>query len=438
MIVSIKNILLKRLIKKIKRRTVAVQQGAGQKQLQLLIKDQELLHKRLTEKLKRQEKIIVAFFAVHAPVWKLDHVYQLMKADERFDPIIVVIPYVVFGEKQLHEDMNLAYHMFVSKGYRVVKSLNEETGEWMDIRQAINPDIIFYTNPHELTRPEYYIHHFPDVLSCYVQYSFHITHLHEMQYNQLFHNKIWKAFYETSIHKKFAEKYAANKGNNVTVTGYAGTDVFLKPKDPSNDPWKIKDRRIKRIIWAPHHTIDDDKSFLSYSSFLLYADFFLELAKKYQDQLQFAFKPHPILRPKLSDDKMWGKAKTDAYYERWDTLDNTQLFEADYVDLFLTSDALIHDSASFMVEYLYLDKPILYTLRDKQVTDRFNTFGKMAFAVHQHAENKEDILTFIQNTVFAGQDDSRPERKKFYEAYLLPPNQQTASENIIKELYRFI
>lgn len=438
MIEFLEKIYKRRLVKKIKRQIKTFQAGINSERLNYALKPQQQLHQLLLKHLKTKDKIKVAFFVVHGSVWKLDEVYRLMEADERFEPIIVIIPYVIFGEQQMQQDMRLAYNLFLAKGYQVVKTWNEETNTWLDIKQNINPDIIFYTNPHELTKPEYYIYHFPDVLSCYVQYSFHITHLHEMQYNQPFHNFLWRAFYETAMHRNFAQKYATNKGSNVTVVGYAGTDVFLNPPKIIADPWKIKDRNVKRIIWAPHHTIDDDKSFLSYSSFLLYADFFLEIADKYQSSIQFAFKPHPILRPKLSEENVWGKDKTDAYYAQWDSEKNMQLFEADYTDLFLTSDALIHDSASFMVEYLYLDKPTLYTLRDDHVTDRFNEFGRLAFQVHQHAYNTTAILQFLDDTVLGENDIKTEERKTFYKNYLIPPNHSTASANIISEITRFI
>lgn len=424
----------RQLIKRVRRYIVALRNGSKQGQIQRVIRTQSKLQQILTKELKKKKKYKVAFFVVHASVWKLDEVYRLMDADDQFEPILVIIPYTIYGEKQMLKDMDLAYNLFQKKGYKVVKTYDQATESWLDIRQEIQPDIIFYTNPHELTKPEYYIFHFPDILSCYVQYSFHITHLHEMQYNQLFHNLIWKAFYETEIHRSFAQQYATNKGQNVAITGYAGTDVFLDTKRKRVDPWKIKDSGIKRIIWAPHHTIDDDKSFLSYSSFLSYADLMLELAKKYADKIQIAFKPHPILRPKLSDEKVWGQKRTDDYYHSWTLPPNTQLEESEYDDLFLTSDALIHDSASFMVEYLYLKKPVLYTLRDPQVTDRFNAFGKMAFEVHQHATNEHDIVSFIETSVLQEKDPKENVRQVFFNKYLSPVNGQKASANIINEI----
>ncbi len=46
-----------------------------------------------------------------------------------------------------------------------------------------------------------------------------------------------------------------------------------------------------------------------------YHEFMLEMAQKYSDRIQIAFKPHPILRPELSLPEVW-KRKTDEYYRR--------------------------------------------------------------------------------------------------------------------------
>ena len=77
-----------------------------------------------------------------------------------------------------------------------------------------------------------------------------------------------------------------------------------------------------------------------------------------------AFKPHPILKPKLYKHALWGKERTDAYYHCWETMENTQLEMSDYIDLFMTSDAMIFDSVSFMTEYLYTKKPALFLCRE--------------------------------------------------------------------------
>lgn len=387
-------------------------------------------------RIRKSNKIKVAFFLIHEAVWKYEGIYRLMANDSRFDPIVVICPYTGHGEENMLRDMNQAYNSFLVNGYNVKRTYNEETKKWLDVKNEVKPDIVFFTNPHKLTKDEYYITNYLDCLTCYVPYAFVVIHLLQDHYNQSFHNFLWKAFYETEMHKKFAVKYAFNKGKNVIVTGYPGIDKLIDSKYIPKDIWKIKDRKLKRIIWAPHHTIDDDKSNLSYSNFIRYHQFMIDLAEKYYGKIQIAFKPHPILFEKLVQHEDWGKEKTEAYYLQWGNMKNGQLEVSSYDDLFLTSDAMIHDSASFMVEYLYTGKPVAFTVRDINIEDRFNDFGKMVYKHLYKLNNESDIIDFIERVVFQEQDSMKNERLAFLQRVLLPPGGQSASKNIFNEILK--
>lgn len=400
-----------------------------------MIKKQYKRNLILLERIKKKNTIKVAYFVLHSSVWKYDELYRLMAKDSRFDPVIIVCPVINDGYKNMLKEMDKTFIEFNDKEFQVIRAYNKYENSYFNVKEEINPDIIFYTNPHHLTLEQYYITSYKDTLSCYSQYSFHITHLNKLQYNQLFHNLIWKAYYETEIHKELAIKYSQNRGRNVVVTGFPGIDSFINNKNFSKDVWKIKDKNIKRIIWAPHHSIHKSGDG-SYSNFLKYHQDIFDIAEKFKNQIQIAFKPHPILMSKLNKQMDWGVKRTEEYYKKWDTYENGQLETGEYIDLFKTSDAMIFDSCSFMVEYLYCNKPSLFTVNNKQINDRFNQFGKMTFKQHYHAYNKNEIYDFINNVILEGTDPMREERKKFCNRYLIPPNNRTASENIISDLCR--
>lgn len=392
-------------------------------------------HKKALEKLRiksKNHKVRVTFFAIHSSVWKYDGVYKLLEQDERFEPIVMVCPVIDHGVDNMKYEMDKTYDLMISKGYNVIKTYTGKNNNFLDVKKEINPDIVFFTNPHGLTRSEYYIKNFKDTLTCYVQYSFHITHLNIAQYDQLFHNLIWRAFYETKIHEKIAMSYARNRGENVIVSGYPGIDDFFYNLRSNDNVWKNPNDKLKRIIWAPHHTIDFREN-LGLSNFLRYHQFMLDLCEKYEDCIQIAFKPHPLLKVKLYEHVKWGKKLTDLYFKKWDSLNNGQLETDDYVGLFNSSDAMILDSASFMTEYLCCGKPSLFTIADRTVEDRFNEFGKMVFEQLYHAYNETQIIAFIDNVVLAENDIFKEKRDKFYSEFLLPPN-KSASQNIYEEI----
>jgi CDP-glycerol glycerophosphotransferase (TagB/SpsB family) len=150
--------------------------------------------------------------------------------------------------------------------------------------------------------------------------------------------------------------------------------------------------------------------------------------------MQFAFKPHPLLKQKLYATNSWGKERTDDYYEYWEKLSNGQIETGQYIDLFYFSNAMIMDSASFIVKYLYFDKPLCFTMQDNNVKDRFNSFGRMVFDYLYTAEFEKEIIYFIDNIVINENDYLRKNKNNFLKDVILPRNGKTASENIVNEL----
>lgn len=115
-------------------------------------------------------------------------------------------------------------------------------------------------------------------------------------------------------------------------------------------------------------------------------------------------------------------------------MENTQLEQGYYMDLFKTSDALIHDCASFTVEYLYTKKPTLFMVRDQQVLSHWNIFGEKCFDMHYHAHDMDEIEHFITRVVIGEQDTMREKREKFFFDYLYPKDGVMPSQKIMNIL----
>jgi CDP-glycerol glycerophosphotransferase (TagB/SpsB family) len=195
---------------------------------------------------------------------------------------------------------------------------------------------------------------------------------------------------------------------------------------------------LKKIIWAPHHSIREEGGEFDFSSFLKYSDFIPELASRFKDQIQIAFKPHPLLKNKLYAGDVWGRERTDAYYASWDKMENCQLCETDYTDLFLGSDGMIFDSISFIAEYLYINKPGLFTMTNSRIYDQLNDFGKVTISQHYHAFNENDIVNFVERVILAGEDTGKATREAFIMSELCSPGTDTAAERIYRELEKNI
>ena len=118
-------------------------------------------------------------------------------------------------------------------------------------------------------------------------------------------------------------------------------------------------------------------------------------------------------------------------------MENSQLQTGEFVDLFMTSDAMIHDSGSFGVEYHYSGNPVMYIADnfEEQVVEMAE-FGQLAMRQHYVGKNQEDIIDFIENVVLKGDDPMKEGREQFKKDYLLPPNGKTVVQNTMNVFLR--
>ena len=184
--------------------------------------------------------------------------------------------------------------------------------------------------------------------------------------------------------------------------------------------WKCDSR--KRVIWAPHHSVEAGASFKT-SAFFEICDEMVRLREKYRDKIVFAFKPHPMLRDNLH--QRWGKERTETYYADWASAENSFLDEGAFVPLFAGSDAMIHCSGSFIVDYIYTGKPVQYVYcKDRNAPD-FGEIGDAALKAHYPAHGIAEIERFIEDVVLAGNDPMKKQREDVYQKYLKSPNGKT-------------
>ena len=399
-----------------------------------MIRNAQEKAEKAAAKLKGKEVIEVAFLLTIPGMWKWDYVFSRMQKSKKYHPYIVICPYSQFKNFSDHEIWETIYRTerFVkSRGFEYIIPCDKEKDKWEDIKKTLNPDIVFFTTPYRDILPQYYVYNFADKLTCYVAYGFVSLSLYALNYQQIATNLYGMYFVETPMHLDFAKKYAASKGANFVVTGYPGTEVYLDKEYKSPDVWETKNAQMKRVIWAPHHTIDgaDD---VQLSTFLDYYDKMLGIAERYKDKIHFAFKPHQLLKFKLI--QLWGEDRTIAYYKQWETMENSQLEEADYKDLFIHSDAILHDCGGFTTEYLFTKKPAMYLMRHENYDDMFNDFGRLSFQQYYKAHNVDDIIWFLEEVVLKGDDPMKASREKFFAQYLAPYNGKMPSENIIEAI----
>ena len=403
-------------------------------------KIQEELRKRIENKLASGQKIKVCLFEPRIACWQFGKIYDLLLQSGIFEPVVVVVPFPTMGDDMMIEYMDTTYEALRTEGYQVIKGYDKKTGVFLDIKKELDPDAVFYSMYwRNHFQENSYITNFEDIYTFLYPYLYDTAWFPERAgYNHKLENKVTRFYLPTVIHKGIAEDNMDNKAINTYVTGCPKFDYFLDKSYQPKEVWK-KNGKKKRVIWAPHHTLVVKQPYAQLCAFLDLHEFMLEIAEQYQDLIQFAFKPHPMLKPRLT--KLWGKRKVEEYYNKWQEGSNTQLEDGKYFDLFLTSDAMILDSVSFVSEYMVIDKPTFFTY-GKDTRFRLNRFGRALMEVSYKNDSADTLFLgikdFLDRVVLSEIDEKKEEREKFVKTYMHPRDNKTAAENIFDDMCRVI
>jgi len=395
------------------------------------------LQKKYLKELKKRDVANVVFLPMNVSMWKYQHIYEALKKDPRFKIYVFLSPATTYAREERIKDLQAMRKYFDERGVDYVDYELEKDKPVVDILSVVDPDILFYSQPYErvMEKPHRFIR-FEKKLLCYSPYSF-LPRTMPMFFNDLFTKMAWKLYYQTEENLRVARRIADTHGKNVVVAGYTSADDFALPLQ--NDVWKIKDRSVKRVIWAPHFTVNPGRGYYPASYFLEMAQFMKDAVELYAGKVLFAFKPHPRLYSELCIHPKWGEQRAKDYYDFWQNNPYTQLETGDFVDLFKGSDAMIHDSGSFVVDYLFFNKPVLYDHPNIEgIKSTADNVGKKAYDLHYHLKSMEDIDKFLEQVVIGGQDYMRVQRSEFYERFLKPSGDKTVAEFIHNDIVQSI
>ena len=93
---------------------------------------------------------------------------------------------------------------------------------------------------------------------------------------------------------------------------------------------------------------------------------------------------------------------------------------------------MVHDSASFQIEYLYVNKPVMYTYKGSDLQS-VTPLRDEAMKCHYIAQSIDDVKSFIE-MVLRGEDEMKDKRTAFFNQYLLPKNGTDVALNIYNDI----
>ena len=374
-----------------------------------------------------EKKLKVLFLVIFGSVFPSRPVFEKMLQDDTFDPYIMVIPdmqrssdHKIMTLSETFDELSRCYGERVICGYDYKSDTYQKPDD--DVK------IVFFNNPYSRMAHKY--HHVTyflnkDVLPIYINYGFAAVKYGRIIMETDFYNLCWKVCLDSMINLDDLKEHQAIKGKNAFVTSYLKMDRYAQAA--------VYTRTRKTIIISPHHTVAGWKS-LDISNFISYSDFFLELPLLYPN-IDFVFRPHPLLFDNLLAYKMWSQEKINAYLNQIEAIPNMRYdHSGDYFELFANSDGIVHDCSSFIGEYLFTEKPCCYMLKNEQeIQDVMNPMGIACMENYYKAYGKDDILRFIDEVILKGIDPLKEQREEFSRK-ILKFNYPHSAEAVIRML----
>lgn len=361
-----------------------------------------------------KDKIRVGYLVSYDSVFPAEPLLCLMIKDEQFSPIIIITPDPSRGEENQWIQYEKACNHYKNKYgdvCKVIGSYEFAEKRFIDIVNLLDMFCPTFPYPY-MTNRLYSTEYLSErgVVPFFIWYSF-MTQNVAVTCSFIAISLFWKVFIETPSHMIDYQRYSHLCGANAVVTGYFKLDGFSGIE-------RIH-RERKKIIIAPHHTILLKAG--ARSSFLEYAEFLLKLPSLYPN-IDWVFRPHQLLYPRLCQADAWGKDRTDMYFEAMRSYPNvTVQMGGDYFETFVNSDGIIHDCGSFLAEYLVTGHPACFISQREEdyAIKYYNLIGQKCVNAHYVAMSEQDVIAFIDNVVLRNDDPKKDERAKLLKDEIL-------------------
>ena len=351
-------------------------------------------YREVIERKRRSGDPVIHFAAYvsNAAMYGMDDVFRLMRKNPlRWDPKIVIVPDVSRGYAHQKPTYIKARQHF-EKLYgtdAVLDGWDIETDRYIDYTDRF--DIIYFANPYDAMAQEVHSIQYAatrNVLPVYVNYGYDVgyyTMYSRMKGPEL--NLVWKYFTETVYSQEDCRKLQIIQGKNVVLTGYAKMDALAK--FPSG---RAGER--KKILITSHHTVNIEE--LPLSNFLTYYKLLPELPKMFPE-VDFVFRPHPLLFFRLTDGNLWTEEQVKGYLEELRRVGIEYSDGGEYLHLFAECDAMINDCGSFTLEWLFTGKPGCFVFNEDLREEHLTTQMNEAITRYRIARSAEDIISFVSD-----------------------------------------
>lgn len=385
---------------------------------------------------RKHDKIRVIFLMQLPAVWnKFSSIYESMKNDQRFEPLLICVPDGLENGKVLdpENNSNSTYDYFISKGYDAINALVGDN-EWLDLK-ALEPNYVFFSRPYNDYMPSIYrssqISKYAKI--CSVLYAINMTvETRSVVLNKDFYRNVYCYFAETKSaqqHNIRNFRIAHLLGLQKTLFyGMPALEKMVQAEQRENEVWDFSDNSF-RVLWTPRWTTDLK---LGGTNFFTYYLWFLEYAKKRSD-MSFLFRPHPLAFSNFLKQGLLTEKEIEEYIREIDSSANVQLdYEKEYEATFWKSSVLVSDTSSIVAEYFVTGKPLVFCMSNMILEPEKHT--KRILEGCYVVYNKEELEKCLES-LSEGKDPLKTKRLQIIQE-VFGDSLSTATKKIVEELSR--
>lgn len=383
-----------------------------------------------------REKTRVLFLVHHIEAWdSLDGLVRALTEAPDFDVVVASIPRHFRGYHG-YRDEDVVHAGLERRGIPHLRFDLADDEDRLAVVRALEPDVIFRQSQWDVDVPEAYsTRNLGFARLCLVPYetmglieNIPIDGIGDTAVDNRYHRAAWRVFCAGDHARDVAVARSSTGGAQFVATGHPKADRLRTA--PARWPVERPDGTTprSRIVWSAHHSISD--TWTSFGMAHLVADEMLAWARSAPD-VDFVLMPHPALRPYIDDPSSpVSPDEADRFVAEWTALPNATVFaDGDYAPLLAASDAMISDGLSMLVEYQFMQKPLVFLERPGHRP--FNEAGKMLLSGVEAAASVDQAREIL-DSLTPGERESIAQAQRENIARLFAPG--PAAPRIVDEL----
>lgn len=314
--------------------------------------------------------------------------------------------------------------------YSFAKSFCSNVVYWNDDQmkyETLGIDYVFFTRPYDKDYPTglkpSYVCKFSRI--CYIPYGFEFVkgyHI-EVEYDYSFLPYASMVFCDGESSYSYCRELLPNGAyTKLYKIGFPRFDLLKQ--------YKFESPGKNLIMWTPRWSLEslanDGTSFFDFIEPLI--SFFCTQEMK---DFNLVIRPHPLMFDNFIKNKVMTEDEVTKLKNRISICRNVSFDEnVNYLETAAQSDLIISDFSGMLIEFLMLDKPVIYCGK----TDSFDVIGQKMSSIMYRINNEFDIIKSIRDYIKYG--DFLKKQRRIFINDMGGSSNGNIGEKIVKEILR--